>query len=199
MPLLSRSARLASALILLTTAVSCGGRNLGHKTARDLITNIDEGAFDKEEIYIDSVSQTGARDAVAEATLRAAFKFEKTGGKWVIREVRLGNRPWEDIGDILDALAQVKTDRTRKILGRVADAIDGYRRKNGALPEFADYIALSDRLSPDFMAPPIREDAWHRPLAASRDNGTRVRLVSPGPDGKLGTPDDIELVRTFPQ
>src|SRR6266705_2293123 len=137
------------------------------------------------------VNQTGQRDAVAETTLHATFRFEKVDGKWVIREVRLGKRPWERLDDILRALEQVKTEQTRKLLEQVAAAIEKYREANGALPDFKDYVSLSDTLSPKYMNPLIREDAWHNPLAASRSAPGTVRLLSAGPDGRTGTPDDI--------
>jgi hypothetical protein len=175
----------------------CGARSLNKKTARDVIADLDGDAFQKESVYIDSVKQTGQRDAVAEATLHAAFRFEKVDGKWVIREVRLGKRPWEKLDDILRALEQVKTEQTRKLLEEVAAAIEKYREANGALPDFHDYVSLSDALSPKYMNPLIREDAWNNPLAASRSAPAAVRLLSAGPDGKIGTPDDIELVKTF--
>ncbi|PYU87205.1 MAG: hypothetical protein DMG08_28510, partial [Acidobacteria bacterium] len=71
------------------------------------------------------------------------FRFEKVNGKWVIREVRLGKRPWEKLDDILRALEQVKTEQTRKLLEQVAAAIEKYREANGALLDFKDYVSLS--------------------------------------------------------
>ncbi len=83
------------------------------------------------------------------------------------------------------------------MLDEVAAALERYRSKNGALPEFKDYVSLSDALFPDYMTPLIRLDAWRNPLAAYKTGANSVRLVSAGPDGKLGTADDIELTRTF--
>lgn len=166
--------------------------------ARDQIAGFQGGSFEKEEVYIRSVSQTGERDAVAEATLQAAFKFEKVDGKWVIREIRLGKRPWEKIDDILHALDGVKAANTRGLLEQVADAIEKYRQKNGTLPPFTDYISLTDALHPNFLTPLIREDAWHHPLMAHKVGNNAVRLTSPGPDGKSESADDIVVTRQFP-
>jgi hypothetical protein len=47
------------------------------------------------------------------------------------------------------------------------------------------------------MAPVLRLDAWGHPLSAIRVDIETVRLASAGPDGKLGTADDIELTRVF--
>src|SRR5207247_583286 len=83
----------------------------------------------------------------------------------------------------------VKTDETRKLLDQVATALEKYWQKNGALPEFKDFVSLSDLLSPSFMSSLIRVDSWHHPLAAFKNGANSVRLVSPGPDGQLGTGD----------
>jgi hypothetical protein len=187
-----------SALFLLLLLTACSARTLNKKAARDIIFALDTGTLEKEGIYIESVSQTGQRDAVAEATLRAAFRFEKVKDKWVIREVRLGKGEWQKLDHILRALEQVKTNETRNLLDQVAAAIEKYWEKTGALPEFKDFVSLSDVLSPNFMSSLIREDSWHHPLAAYKSGANTVRLVSPGPDGQLGTGDDIELVKTLP-
>jgi hypothetical protein len=197
MPLPGRSTLISAFLAGFVFLAACGGRAINKKTAQELIVQPPLGMLDKEEVYIQSVSQTGQRDALVEASLHAAFRFEKVDGKWVIREVRLGKRPWERIEDIIRALQIVKGEDTRKALEQVAAAVGRYRAAKGTLPEFKDYVSLSDTLHPDYMTPLIRLDAWQNPLAAFRTGPDGVRLLSAGPDGKLGTSDDIELTRTF--
>jgi hypothetical protein len=184
---------LLAALTLYTSLflIACGGRAINKKTAREVIADSPMAVFAKEDVYIESVSQTGQRDALVEARLKAAFRFEKVQGKWVIREVRLGDRPWEKLDDILAALQTVKTEETRNLLEKVAVAIVQYRQKKGSLPPFKDYISLSNQLNPEFLIPLIRLDAWQRPLAASMVGTDTVRLESAGADGKFGTEDDI--------
>jgi hypothetical protein len=43
----------------------------------------------------------------------------------------------------------------------------------------------------------VREDAWGRPLAAVRADAETVRLISAGPDGQLGSADDLVVTRSF--
>jgi hypothetical protein len=197
MPFLMRLPWVTTTGFLLFSLAACGGRAINKKTAQDLIVQSPLSLLSKEEVYIESVTQTGQRDAVVEASLHAAFRFEKVEGKWVIREVRLGKRPWENLDNVLRALDLVKSEETRKLLDQVAIAVAQYRAKKGALPEFKDYVALSDALCPDYLTPLIRLDAWKNPLAAFRTGPTGIRLLSAGPDGKLGTSDDIELTRNF--
>jgi len=179
--------------------IACGGRAINKKTAHEVIAHSPLGVFAKTDVYIESVSQTGQRDALVEARLRAAFRFEKVQGKWVIREVRLGNRPWEKLDDVLVALQTVKIEETRKLLEKVAAAIAQYRQKKGSLPPFKDYTSLSNQLNPEFLIPLIRLDAWQHPLAASMVGTDSVRLESAGADGKFGSEDDIVLTRSFPR
>ena len=156
------------------------------------------GAFDKDDVYIESVSQTGQRDALVEVRLKAAFRYEKVQGKWVIREVRLGDRPWEKLDDILAALQAVKAEETRKLLEKVAAAIAQYRQKKGSLPPFKDYTSLTNLLNPEYLVPLIRLDAWEHPFVATMVGTDGVRLESAGVDGKFGTGDDITITRSFP-
>ena len=184
-------------LLLILSIGACAARSINKKMAHDLIVSLPEGVFDKDDISIHSVSQTGANHAIAAAGVRVAFKLERIQGNWVIQEVRLGNGEWVKLDSVLRALDQVKSADTQKLLEQVAAAAEKYRTKNGILPEFTDYISLSNSLNPDYMTSLIREDAWRRPLAAYRLGPKALRLVSAGPDGKLGSSDDIELRRTF--
>jgi hypothetical protein len=164
--------------------------------ARNQIAGVGGITLDQQDVDIDSVNETGG-SAIAEARVRAAFKLEKVNETWIVREIRIGQRPWEKIDDILRALDQIKTEDTRKLLDQVMAAVEQYREKVGNLPNFTDYISLSDLLSPNFLNPLIREDSWQRPLAAYKSGPNGIRLVSPGADGLAGTADDIELTRTF--
>lgn len=180
-------------LALLTAG--CGGRKVSNNMARDLLIDAHAGALTKDDLQVLSVTQIGSGEAVVETQLHTAFRLRRVGGEWVVREVRVGRNQWESLDDILRSLQQVKIEETRRSLEKIAAAIDAYRQKNGRLPAFKDYIDLSDALYPDYLTPLIREDAWRNPLVATSAGVGAIRLVSPGPDGKLGTPDDIELIK----
>jgi hypothetical protein len=180
------------------SAGGCGGRAVNKKLARDVIIGSRADTLTKSDIEVISVSQIGSREAIVETQLHSAFRLEKVGHDWVVREVRVGKGQWENLDDILRSLEQVKIAETRRSLEKVAAAIKAYRQKNGRLPEFKDYIGLSDALYPGFLSPLIREDAWGNPLIAILLSRDTIRLLSAGPDGKTGTPDDLELIQTFP-
>jgi hypothetical protein len=77
------------------------------------------------------------------------------------------------------------------MLEQIAEAVLKYKNANNSLPVFRDYISLSDLLSPKYLTPLIRLDAWGRPLGAERSDGNTIVVWSAGPDGKHGTVDDI--------
>jgi hypothetical protein len=189
--------RLAALLLLPVFLTACGGRMINKKTARDAIVGIIPEGLDPDEVDVDSVSQIGSKDAVVETRLKVAFKLENVHGRWVVREIRVGDRPWEPFDQILKALDQVKIVETRRLLEEASRSIAGFVRDNGRVPEFQGFVSLSDALYPGYLKNIIRYDAWQRPFAAVLTGRNRIRMSSMGPDGLAGTADDIELTRTY--
>jgi hypothetical protein len=189
-----RKVWLSTAFCLLLTA--CGGRTLSKNHAQDLILRLPEQALQKEDVEVVYLRQVSGSEAIAETRLNAAFRLEKTGGDWIVREVRLGHGQWEKVSNLLQTLEAVKTAETCQMLERIVEAIRKYREANGSLPAFDDYVSLSDLLSPKFLIPLIRLDSWRNALAAEHRDSTSILIRSAGPDAKHGTKDDI--VRNFP-
>jgi hypothetical protein len=180
-------------LLSLLLLSACGGRSLNSGHARNIISGMPQDSLEKEDVDIIKVSQSSSSEAVVETRLKTAFRLEKVRGKWEVREVRIGHGPWENISNLERTLELVRIDETRKMLDAVAESIQAYRKAHGAMPEFKDYISLTDLLSPAFMTPLIRLDAWRRPFGAERLNKS-ISLWSAGPDGKPGTADDIRKI-----
>jgi hypothetical protein len=168
--------------------------NKGH--AEDLILRLPQQTLEKKDVEVVYLRQVSGSEAIVETRLNTAFRLEKTGGDWVVREVRLGHGEWEKVSNLLQTLETVKTAETKEMLERIAEAIRKYQAANGSLPPFTDYVSLSDVLSPTFLTPLIRLDSWRQPLAAERRDSNSIVIQSAGPDGKHGTQDDIR--RTFP-
>ncbi|NLT66266.1 MAG: hypothetical protein GXX84_06635 [Acidobacteria bacterium] len=181
-------------LVVLLFSAGCGGKSMRPGLAEDLIVRMPMEILEDDDIEVKKVTQVSGSQAIAETSLRAAFRLEKEGGKWVVREVRLGHGQWEKIENLSRALDLVKTEETKHMLERIAEAILKYRDAEGELPPYRDYVALSDLLSPSYLTPLIRLDAWRRPLGVEQlDPGVPV-IVSAGPDGDFGTGDDIRRV-----
>jgi hypothetical protein len=193
-PFAHRAALLVLVSLVLT---ACGGRSINKKTAEKIISA--EALLKSGSLDVESVSQTSSGQAVVQAKIPAAFRLEKVRGEWVIREVKLGNHPWEKLETVVAALNRVKTEEAKQMLERVASALDRLRDTIGGLPEFRDYVSLSDVLNPDYLSPLIRLDPWGQPLVALRLSPVSVQLLSAGPDGKIGTQDDISVTRSYPK
>jgi hypothetical protein len=177
--------------ILILSA--CGGRGLNSGNVRGIIVSIPQEMLEKEDVDVVKVSQTGGSEAIVETRLKTAFRLERVRGKWEVREVRLGHGQWEKVSNLERTLEIVRIEETQKLLDQVAASVQAYKKANGALPQFSDYITLSDILSPKFMTPLIRLDAWRRPLSAERQRNAAI-IWSVGPDGQPGTDDDIRKV-----
>jgi hypothetical protein len=176
------------ALLLLLTA--CGGRKMDGALARNLIVGANGDALHKNDVEIVAVRQSTASEAIAETRARVAFRFEKDGKVWRAREIRIGHGQWESLENIERALNEIKTEETKELLARIAEAIQKYGKANKRFPAFKDYVDLSDQLAPAFMTPLVRLDAWQRPFEAFM-SGSDILLRSAGPDGIMGNQDDI--------
>jgi hypothetical protein len=183
-----RSEYLLMAALILT---ACGGRKINIDTAADAIAGISDDSFTKKDMEVTGVRQTSGSEAIAETKIQAAFRLEKVRNKWVVREVRLGHGQWETVSNFEQALQMVRVEETGKMLDRIAGAIRKYQESKGSLPVFKDYVSLSDILSPTYLDPLIRLDAWRRPLEATPQYSRGILLQSAGPDGLMGTADDI--------
>jgi hypothetical protein len=188
--------RLEHFLVPVLLLTGCGGRSMNSHLATKLIMEIPEETLEKKDIDVVNITQVSGSEAIADTTLKTAFRLEKVRGKWVVREVRLGHGQWERVSDLVQTLEVVKIEETRQLCDRIAEAIRGYQEANGALPVFKSYIGLSDLLSPVYLTPLIRLDAWNRPFEAVRADSNTIVIRSAGPDGRFGTKDDI--IRTFP-
>ena len=81
----------------------------------------------------------------------------------------------------LDRLEQLRTALTRY-------AID----HDGAVPEGSSLGSVSAELSPRYLPLVPAEDAWGNTMSYASD-GRSYSIVSAGPDGETGTPDDLSL------
>ena len=109
---------------------------------------------------------------------------------WRISEIRTGDRDWVNLDQLVLAVNQLKQNRARADMQRIADALERYRADKGVYLVSDSHAVLIDHLSPAYIREVIRLDPWRQPYkyVGQRDKFT---LVSPGPDGKDGTADDI--------
>ncbi|HLH31886.1 MAG TPA: type II secretion system protein GspG [Terriglobia bacterium] len=180
-------------LIVCITLCSCAANRLSHDEARRKIAEIGRSKLIPDAVEIRRVVSQSENEAIAEATITLAFQFKRATAKadWRIEAVRLGDRDWISLDELLAAIDEGRKRTTSQSIQQLATGIEKYRSTNGALPNARDIVTLTDILHPSYMQTLVREDGWGNPIIYEVTGGTTFRLVSKGADGRLGTSDDI--------
>jgi hypothetical protein len=185
--------RLAKILMLSSLMLSaCAADRLSHDEARQKIAQIGRSSLVPDAVEIRRIVSQTETEAIAESSVTLAFQFKRANANapWQITAVRLGDRDWVSMDELLAALNEGRRRSTIDGLQKIAAGIAKYREMNGAIPIAPDIVRLTDILHPLYTSQLIREDGWGAPIDY-QVMGTTFRLVSPGPDGVRGTPDDI--------
>ncbi len=184
-------------ITVLLAAVSGCGPGLSARNARSQIARLGAAELVPSDVAIERIITEAGDRMIAETTVKMAFQFERgEDGEWQIVSARLGDRQWIDLATFLTALESQFEDQTSDAMERLALAVDAYRDENGSLPEIAPDDYLSDVLHPLFMPDLIRDDAWGSTIRYETDNGS-YQLRSSGPDGVVGSADDIMVSPAF--
>lgn len=170
----------------------CASSRLSHDEARKRIAAIGQSTLVPDAIEIRRIVSQSDTSAIAESTVTLAFQFERAtaNDEWHIEAVRLGDRDWISLDELLAALSEGRRRTTVQSLQQLAEGVEKYRIANGSLPAAADIVALTDMLYPRFMSVLVREDGWGRLIIYEVADST-FRLISPGADGRRGTADDV--------
>src|SRR5712691_8701519 len=134
-------------LLLLCLALSaCTGARLSHDEARKKIAAIGRSVLIPDAIEIRRIVSQTDTQAIAEATITLAFQFKRDNpnGEWRIDAVRLGDRDWISLDELLAAINEGRRRTTLKAMQQLAEAIEKYRTTNGSLPNARDIVALTD-------------------------------------------------------
>lgn len=184
-------------LILFASAAlltGCSSARLSHNEARTRIAEIGTSTLVPGSIQIQRIVSQTEKDAIAETTVALAFEFkrDKSSDPWHIAAVRLGDRDWVGVDEIVAAVNESRRRATQESLQKLSSAIAMFRQSTGAGPVASDIIGLTNILHPNYMPDLIRTDAWGRPIHYEV-SGATARLLSYGADGVRGSSDDIVL------
>jgi Type II secretion system (T2SS), protein G len=182
------------------TLTACTGARLSHDEARKKIAEIGRSNLVPAAIEIRRiVSQTNTQ-AIAEATITLAFQFKRDNpnAEWRIEAVRLGDREWISLDELLAGINEGRKRATTDAMQRLAEAVEKFRAANGSLPNARDIVGLTDILNPHYMKDLVREDGWGKPILYEVTGPSGFRLTSDGPDGRRGTSDDIVVTAQLP-
>lgn len=173
----------------------CTGARLSHDEARKKIAEIGTSELVPDVIEIRRIVSQTENEAIAESTVTLAFQFKKDEktGEWRVEAVRLGDRAWVDVAELLAAVNEGRRRETVTSLQKVGAGIAEYRKTNGSIPNARDIVGLTDMLHPRYMNELVRVDGWGNPIDYEITGAAAFRLVSKGADGRPGTPDDIVI------
>jgi hypothetical protein len=172
---------------------ACTSGRLSHDEVRKKIAEIGQSNLIPDAIEVRRIISQSDTSAIAEATVTLAFQFKRANpnAEWRIEAVRLGDRDWISLDELLAAINEGRRRTTAESLNRLAEGVEKYRSMNGALPAARDVVALTDTLYPGYINVLVREDGWGNPITYDVTGNTTFRLTSRGADGLQGTPDDV--------
>ncbi len=185
--ILAKVKRLSLFLILLGS-LGCG-KNL-ERQIQEQVRTFDNASLSKQQVEVQNVKEIGDH-AVAEIRITTAVRLIKKDGTWVIEEFRIGDRRWERAEHILVVINEERTETTLQQLNLITEGIRRYADLNHQIPQVSRFEELMDILSPQFHNPVVRIDAWSNPFSYEAIGANEYDLKSAGPDGNLGTPDDL--------
>ncbi len=185
---------LACSSMIAGMSAGCSGARLSHDEARKQISEIGNSSLVPDSIHIQRIVSQTDKDAIAETSVALAFEFQrsKASDPWHIAAVRMGDRDWVGVAEIVAAVNESRRRTTLESFQKLAVGIEAYRQRNGASPNATEIVGLTDILHPTYMTDLVRLDAWGRPIRYEVV-GASFRLLSDGADGVRGTPDDLQL------
>jgi len=172
----------------------CSSARLSHDEARKRIAEIGNSSLVPGSIQIQRIISQTEKDAIAETSVALAFEFkrDKTSEPWHIAAVRMGDRNWVGVDEIIAAVNESRRRTTLEAFQKLATGISVFEQRTGAAPKATDIVSLTNLLHPTYMTDLVRLDAWGRQIRYEVV-GPRFRLLSDGADGIRGTADDILL------
>jgi len=185
---------LACFTMLAAMTAGCSSSRLSHDEARKQIAEIGKSSLVPGSIQIQRIVSQTDKDAIAETSVALAFEFKrnKVSDPWRIAAVRMGDRDWVGVDEIIAAVNESRRRTTMESFQKLATGIEVFRQRNGASPNASEIVALTNILHPTYMTDLVRLDAWGRQIRYEVV-GAGFRLLSDGADGVRGTADDILL------
>src|SRR5438445_4906910 len=145
---------------------ACTSARLSHDEARKKIAEIGRSNLVPDAIEIRRIVSQTDTQAIAEATITLAFQFKRDApnAEWRIQAVRLGDRDWISLDEILAGINEGRRRTTTDAMRKLTDGIEKFRAANGTLPSARDIVGLTDILQPQYMNELVREDGWGKPI-----------------------------------
>src|SRR6185295_9189151 len=96
-------------LLILGAATALSAPNLSKEVARKRISEFAQSKLVLDAIEVRRILPDGADGAIAETTITLAFQFKKDErNNWTVDAVRLGDRDWVTMTELLTAIQHGK-------------------------------------------------------------------------------------------
>src|SRR3989441_11927789 len=114
---------------------ACTSARLSHDEARKKIAEIGRSNLVPDAIEIRRIVSQTDTQAIAEATITLAFQFKRDApnAEWRIQAVRLGDREWISLDELLAGINEGRRRTTSDAMQKLADADVKYRASTGAI------------------------------------------------------------------
>ncbi|MCZ6485998.1 MAG: type II secretion system protein GspG [Acidobacteria bacterium] len=175
-------------VLILLGSFACG--KSVERQIQDQIRTFGNASLADKQVEVNNVREMGDH-AVAEVRITTAVRLIKKDGKWLIEEFRIGDRRWERVEHILAVINEQRTETTLQQMSLIREGIRRYANLNNQAPQVESFEELMDILSPQFQSRIVRIDSWSNPFFYRPMGVNDYALSSAGPDGHLGTPDDL--------
>src|SRR5436190_12528560 len=113
---------------------TCTSARLSHDEARKKIAEIGRSNLVPDAIEIRRIVSQTDTQAIVEASITLAFQFKRDNpnAEWRIDAVRIGDRDWISLDELLAAINDGRRRLTLKSMQQLAEAIEKYRAANGS-------------------------------------------------------------------
>lgn len=182
--------KFASGTFFLALLACSGCGKKIERQVQEAVRLFDNALLSADQVEVKSVTKSGDL-VIAEIQVATAVKMVKKNGTWVVDEIRIGDRRWEKAEHILAVINEERKEATREQLGLISEGIRRYAEKHGQVPQVTRFEALVDVLASHYVGPVVRIDAWSNSFAYRPLSLNAYDLRSAGPDGALGTADDV--------
>ncbi|HEX7297026.1 MAG TPA: type II secretion system protein GspG [Pyrinomonadaceae bacterium] len=166
------------------------------RQARCLLAALFEVELPNDAVRIKSISGLGIPlasepSATVVSLIRFGVQFKRDPSGWRTTAFKT-NSHWVAVDGIEASLTAAKAEQARDDMKAVAAALSKFRQERGAFVVSDKHPVLIDHLSPKYLARVIRLDPWGKSYQYVGETN-HFTLRSGGPDGKLGTGDDVVL------
>ena len=191
-PLLMTPRLISTISILMLSGVIAvwASSGLNAKQARELLRKLGGAELKPDQVRIKTISNGLNGNAIAEAQIETAVRFQQQKGEWGVAEIRFGDNHWESVELITEAIRHEKTRRTELQMQQIVTAIENYKTEQGSYPVAEAFEKMMDQLPTREVVKLLRVDYWQQPFNF-KGTANNYRLTSSGADLKFGTSDDL--------